>query len=149
MAVNGELLRMELSEINNFVRVNFQLFVGWYTFFLTVNFGAIGWFTSVLLTGGLKDSVPIIFIAIFFVVQIVLSYLASQDVRKYFVASGNRSNELLDLLVDQPPDAHFQPKTSIPTEVYVKIISLICCTLISFVFFWVALTIVAIYQVPL
>jgi len=146
---NYELLKLELTEHNAFVRHNFQLYIGWYTFFLTVNFGAIGWFTSNLLTGALKDSLPIIFVAIFFVVQIVLSYMGSLEVRNYFVVTGKRSNELLDLMVAQPPDRQMQPKTAIPIDVYVRIISLICGTLMTFVFFWVSLSIVAIYQVPL
>ena len=149
MEGNYELLKMELTEHNTFVRHNFQLYIGWYTFFLTVNFGAIGWFTGNLLTGALKDSLPIIFVAFFFVVQIALSYVGSLEVRNYFIVTGKRSNELLDLMVVQPPDLHTHPKSAIPMEVYVRIITLICGTLISFAFFWVTLSIVAIYQVPL
>ena len=48
---NNELIRMELTELYSFARHHFQLYFSWYTFFLTVNFVAIGWFTSVLLTG--------------------------------------------------------------------------------------------------
>jgi hypothetical protein len=72
MDVNHDLLKMELAELNMFVRHHFQLYLGWYTFFLTVNFGAIGWFTSDLLAGNLKVSLPVIFVATFFVIQLAL-----------------------------------------------------------------------------
>jgi hypothetical protein len=149
VGANYELLKMELSELNVFVRHHFQLYLGWYTFFLTVNFGAIGWFTSVILTGALKVSLPILFIAAFFVIQLVFSYLASVEVRNYFSDCCSRSVELLALLVEQPPDALVQPKSAIPVKVYVKVITLICYTLISFIFFWLSLTVVAIHLVPL
>jgi len=136
---------MELTEHYTFARHHFQLYVGWYTFFLTVNFAAIGWFTSVLLIGSLKVSLPILFIAAFFVVQLALSYAASTEVRRHFEAADSRCNELLDLLATSAP----QPKTVIPLPVYFKIITLMCATLISFGVFWIALTIVSIYLVPL
>jgi hypothetical protein len=146
MEGNYGLLRMELSEINTFVRHHFQLFLGWYTFFLTVNFGAIGWFTSVLLTGALKVSLPIIFVASFFVIQQVFSYAACLEVRKYLVGTCNRYDELLLLLA--APGLPALPKSPIPIKVYVKIIGLICSTLITFTFFWISLSFVAIHVVP-
>ena len=149
MEGNYDLIKMELTETNTFVRHHFQLYLGWYTFFLTVNFGAIGWFTSVLLTGALKDSIPIIFVTTFFVVQIVVSYMASVEVRKYFEKSSSRCDELLGLLVAQPADSGYQPKSTIPVQVYSKIIRLICSTLIALIFFWIALSMVSIYLVPL
>jgi hypothetical protein len=149
MEVEKELLKMELAELNTFVRHHFQLYLGWYTFFLTVNFGAIGWFTGDLLAGNLKVSLPVLFVATFFVIQLILSYLGSLELRNYFLSCGNRSIELLDLLVAQPPDSPSRPRTAIPLEVYQRIIGLICCTLVSFVFFWIALTIVSVYLVPL
>lgn len=149
MEDNNELLLMELTELNTFARHHFQLYLSWYTFFLTVNFAAIGWFTSVLLTGALKVSLPIVFIATFFVLQLIFSYVASLEVRKYFETTYNRCNELLNLLGTQPSESHLQPKTAIPLHVYSKIIGLMCSTLISFGFFWIALTVVSIYLVPL
>jgi len=143
-----DLLLTELGELNSFVRHHFQLFLGWYTFFLTVNFGAIGWFTSVLLTGQLKVSLPIFLVALFFVVQLVFSYLASRAVRGYLVATVQRIGALLNELVADQQVGLF-PQTAIPLPVYLKIIGLICSTLVSFIFFWVALTVVAVYLVPL
>ncbi len=145
----NELLRMELTELYSFVRHHFQLYFGWYTFFLTVNFVAIGWFTSVLLTGALKVSLPIIFLATFFVVQLILSYVASLEVRNYFETTHNRCNEILNLMGTYPSESHLQLKTAIPLQVYSKIFSLMCSTLFSFGIFWLALTIVSIYLVPL
>jgi hypothetical protein len=147
MEGNYELLRMELTEINTYVRHHFQLFLGWYTFFLTVNFGAIGWFTSVLLTGALKVSLPIVFVTTFFVIQQVFSYVACLEVRKYLVTTCDRYNDLLVVLA--APGSTVQPKSPIPVLVYVKLIGLICSTIITFVFFWLALAVVALHVVPL
>lgn len=149
MEGNSELLRMELTELNTYARHNFQLLVSWYTFFLTINFGVIGWFTSVLLTGALKASLPIIFITAFFLVQIILSYLSCLQARKHFEATHNRCNELLNLLCVQPSEPPSQPRASMPFHVYSKIITLMFCTLISFGFFWIVLLAVTLYLVPL
>ena len=149
MEGNDELLRMELTEINTFVRHHFQLFIGWYTFFLTVNFAAIGWFTSVLLTGALKVSLPIVFVAVFFVIQQIFSITATIEVRRYFVTSSQRSDELLRVLAAQTDSSVAQPKSTIPLQIYVKIIGLICGTMVSFIFFWISLSAVALYVVPL
>ena len=95
MENNRDILRMELSEINTYVRQHFQQFLTWYSFFLTINYTVLGWFTSLLLTNALKTSKPIIFIALFFLVQILLSYLACRVVRKHFQDSYDRYNEAL------------------------------------------------------
>lgn len=147
--VKNELLRAELTELNTYVRNDLQLTMTWYTFFLTVNFASIGWFTSVVLTGSLKASLPIIFICIFFVVQLTLSYLGLVEVRKYFKTMYDRCNHILYLLSIEILDPISQPKTVMPFNVYSKIITLFQVTFISFVFFWIALTVVSIYLVPL
>lgn len=149
MLDHHDLLRPELGELNTFVRHHFQLYLGWYTFFLTVNFGAIGWFTSVMLTGALKVSLPIVFIALFFVAQLVFSYLASREVRNYLIATDGRIAEILQELISDCCEVRLPPQTAIPLAVYLKIIGLICCTLISFIVFWITLSIVSIYLVPL
>jgi hypothetical protein len=144
-----EILRMEWTELNSFVRHHFQLYLGWYTFFLTVNFGAIGWFTSVLLTGALKVSLPILFIAGFFIIQLIFSYIASREVYRYFAITHARSTELLAAMGSPSPDPYTDPKSPIPVQVYFKIIRLICSTLISFIFFWIAISAVSLYLVHL
>lgn len=149
MDEKNELIRMELTEIYSFARHHFQLYFGWYTFFLTVNFVAIGWFTGVLLTGALKVSLPIIFIATFFIFQLIFSYVASLEVRKYFETTHIRCNELLNLMRTHPPESELHLKTAIPIQVYAKIFDLMCFTLISFGIFWLALSVVSIYLVPL
>jgi hypothetical protein len=149
MEDNRELLRAELAELYTFTRYHFQLYLGWYTFFLTVNFAAIGWFTNVLVTGALKVSVPVLFVAAFFIAQLTFSLIASIEVRKHFSATHQRCSELLASLVAQPEESTLRPATAFPIPVYSKIISLICYTLVSFVFFWITLAAVSLYLVPL
>jgi hypothetical protein len=146
---NNELLRMELTELNTFTRHHFQLFLSWYTFFLTVNFVVIGWFTNDLLTGALKSSLPIIIIATFFLVQLIFSYIATLRLLKYFEITHNRCNELLNLLSTQPIKLCLEAKTAIPLQLYIKIFGLMCSTIISFGLFWIALTVYSVYLVPL
>jgi hypothetical protein len=69
--------------------------------------------------------------------------------QKYFAQRWNRSNEILDLLATQPADPQLRPKSAIPLQIYSQIIGLICYTLIALVFFWLALSFVSIYLVPL
>lgn len=149
MEGDRELLRQELTELHSFTRHHFQLFLNWFTFFLTVNFLGIGWFTSVMLTGSLKVSLPIIFIAAYFISQLVISYIASTEVRNQFEITHRRCQEILDLIAAPGEDARAKPRTVIPLKSYVKIIKLMCQTLICFACFWLALTLVAIYLVPL
>lgn len=144
-----KLLQVELTELNTYIRNDLQLTMTWYTFFLTVNFVAIGWFTSVLLTGSLKASLPIIFICIFFVIQLVLSHLGLMEVRKHFKIAYDRCNYILYLLSIEILDPLSQSKTAMPFNVYSKIITLFQATFISFAFFWIALSIVSLYLVPL
>lgn len=144
-----DLLAMELGEQYSFARHHFQLLLGWYTFFLTVNFAAIGWFTSVLLTGSLEQSLPSIFIALFFITQQIFSYIAIGQVTRYFVQTHARCVELLNKMASNAAVRHLQPQTPIPIEIYVKIMDLMRYTLISFCFFWIVLTAVSIYVVPL
>ena len=140
---------MELTEINSYARQHFQLLLSWYTFFLAVNFTVIGWFTGLLLTSSLKTSQPIVYITTFFLVQIFLSYLTCLEARKYFDATYNRCNDILNLLWVQPTNSLLQPKPAIPINLYSKIITLMRCTFATLGFFWMALLAVTIYLVPL
>jgi hypothetical protein len=145
----NKLLRDELTELNTYVRNDLQLTMTWYTFFLTINFVAIGWFTGVLLTGDLKTSLPVIFICIFFVVQLILSYLGLLEVHKHFKTTNDRCNLILYYMSLENLDPLSQPKNPMPFNIYAKIISLFQITFISFVFFWIALSVVSIYLVPI
>ena len=146
---SNELLRTELTELNAYARHHFQLYLTWSTFFLTVNFAAIGWFTRVLLTGALKVSLPIVFLTVFFVVQIIISYVASLAVRKHFQGTYNRCEELLNVLGGQAPEPSSQSQPAMPFQLYSKIIGLMLSTLITFGLFWLVLLCVSIYLVPL
>ncbi|GFO58357.1 hypothetical protein GMST_06820 [Geomonas silvestris] len=99
------------------MRRHFQLFLGWYTFFLTVNFGAIGWFTSVMLTGALEVSLPVLFIALFFVVQLIFPYLASRAVRDYLVDTDRRMAEIVRELLPNWQEAALLPRPPFPLKV--------------------------------
>ena len=149
MKDGSDLLNTELTELNAYARHHFQLYLSWYTFFLTVNFAAIGWFTSVLLTGALKVSLPIIFLTAFFVVQIIISYVASLAVRKHFQGTNNRCKELLDALTGHSPETPSRPQPAMPLQLYSKIIGLMLSTLVTFGLFWLVLLCVSIYLVPL
>jgi hypothetical protein len=54
-----------------------------------------------------------------------------------------------ECLLNERAGSQLIPETAIPIEVYKKIISLICYTLISFGFSWIALSAVSLYLVPL
>ncbi len=148
MEGNNELLRMELAELNTFARHHFQLFLSWYTFFLTVNFVALGWFTNDLLTRTLKSSIPVVIIGSFFLVQLTFSFFASRRLLKYFKDTNNRSVELLNLLSTKPLKLCLEAKTAIPLQLYIKIIGLMCSTFVSFGVFWIALTSYSLYSIP-
>jgi hypothetical protein len=115
-----------------------------------VNLAAIGWFTNGLVTGAMKKvSLPVIFVATFFIAQLTFSYIASIEVRNYFAATHCRCCSIIECLLSEHGGSQLIPETPIPIDVYKKIISLICYTLISFGFFWIALSTISLYLVPL
>jgi len=149
MENNSDFLRAEIAEINNYAKQHFQLLLSWYTFFLTVNFTVLGWFTNLLLTNSLKTSLPIIYIALFFLVQITLSYLACLEVRKYFLAAYGRYCQILNLLSVPTKNPDAKPQAALPIQSYSKILALMLSTLASFSVFWLALLMLAIHLAPL
>ncbi len=140
---------MEHTEINIYARLHVQLFLTWYTFFLTVNFAVMGWFTSALLTSQLKRSLPVIVVTAFFLMQNVLSWMAIHDFRKHFQGIHNRCRAILDLMYIQIPESTAKPQVAMPMLFYSRVIGLMYTTVSSFILFWIALMILAIYLVPL
>jgi len=55
-----------LDELHEYIRHSFTLFIGWFTFFGTVNFAAMGWMGTAALNGGAFNKiawlVPVMFI---------------------------------------------------------------------------------------
>lgn len=75
--------RMVIDELHLYSRHLIQLWVQWFTFFLTVNYVALGWFA-----GGdhnkLTNRCSLVYIAALFITQNVLGIIVCMIARRYF-----------------------------------------------------------------
>ena len=77
-----------LDELHSYCRHTMQLWVQWFTFFLTVNYVALGWFAGEISEKGLRDRRPLNFVAELFISQNVLGILICFITRRFFVRTG-------------------------------------------------------------
>jgi hypothetical protein len=67
-----EELQKLIDEGNLYIRTNMQLWVQWFTFFVTVNFAVIGWFGVEIVKGNLKSSnIPQAGAVVFFILNVI------------------------------------------------------------------------------
>jgi hypothetical protein len=52
-------LRSQLQQEIDTAKITATLYISWFTFFLTVNYVALGWFTSTMVSGNFNDVVPL------------------------------------------------------------------------------------------
>jgi hypothetical protein len=82
------------QEAHVYLRHNMQLWVQWFTFFVTVNYVALGWFASDITHHKIEDRMPLIVVAIFFSFQCALGIWVSLRLRIWFIATGNQANTI-------------------------------------------------------
>jgi hypothetical protein len=68
-----------VDELHCYLRHNMQLWVAWFTFFVTINYVGLGWFASEIFKGGHTDpdTRPLHYVAAVFVIQCILGIWAS------------------------------------------------------------------------
>jgi len=75
--------RKVIDEVHVYMRHTIQLWVQWFTFFLTVNYVALGWFAGEIATGNLKNTSPLVRVAVLFICQDVLGIGICFAVRRW------------------------------------------------------------------
>ena len=100
-------LRAQLEQELDTTKTIATLYVSWFTFFLTVNYVALGWFTSTMVKGDLNDPIHLYAMTGNFVVQLVLGMAASLICRKWALGSEGNSKAILSRVKElTPPEAH-------------------------------------------
>jgi hypothetical protein len=81
-----------VDELHCYQRHNMQLWVTWFTFFVTLNFGALGWFASEIFKSPMADKHPdprpLYCVGVVFVIQSILGILVSLIWKKQFEKTG-------------------------------------------------------------
>ena len=79
------------QEIHAYVRHNIQIWVQWFTFFVIVNYTALGWFASDITHHKIENRRPLMLVAFFFAFQCILGIWVSLRLRQWF-SSADRQN---------------------------------------------------------
>ena len=72
-------LALEMEEIHNYIRMMFQTYVAWFTFFITVMFAAIAWTLKVALDekGNISFAQPLYAVSTLYAIECVLGVVAT------------------------------------------------------------------------
>jgi len=131
----------EFREIHNYVRHVAQLSVAWYTFFVTGNLVAAGWFSwtttkqdPLLEMPGTVWAVCLVFLAVN-----VLGILVCAFVRRYFLQADSRIKEIL-LSLSSDSSSSQPPATSpVPLVLLCRSAVLMMLSLVVLMCAWVSL----------
>ena len=129
------------DEIHSYVRQHFTLLINWFTFFCTSNYVALGWFISLASEGKLKNSDYVPLVAIFFVVQNFLGFVACSVVSGHFKKSFEKEREILREISDGNKGR--SALRVMPFDFYKKIIRILMVTLLTFILFWISVSLMS------
>jgi hypothetical protein len=125
----------EQPEAHSYLRHNMQLWVQWFSFFVTVNYVALGWFASDITHHKIEDRMPLIVVATFFSFQCLLGIWVSLRLRVWFNETGNQSG------AEACPDEGTATKHGNPSaSFYAFAVLLGCFALGSIVLIWTLLS---------
>ena len=93
-----------VDELHSYCRHTFQLWVQWFTFFLTVNYAALGWFASAIGEKKMNNPLPLELVGGLFTSQNVLGIVLSAIARRFFVRNGLVLGGLYGTLGVTPPE---------------------------------------------
>jgi hypothetical protein len=124
-----------ISERHDYTRQIFQISVAWFTFFITVNYAAMGWLAPV--ADNHKNAV--VLIALLFLVQNGLGITICAVLRCHFAKTDKRIHELqLQLLNLEAPENPATPssETAMPRQFYSICMILMIVTMSTIIITW-------------
>ena len=129
-----ELLKTEAAEVNNYVRMYVQTFVGWFTFFITVLFTSMAWALKTAFDEQrrLKWGLPVYLVYALFSIQIVLGIVATYALRTDLVNADWRLNQIQFALAQHKA---LSPHSPVPPS-FASTVNLMALTLITNLVFW-------------
>lgn len=103
-------LRAQLQQEYDSVKTTATLWVSWFTFFITVNYVGLGWFTTTMVEGTFKDNIPLYLTAGLFISQLILGITASIFWRNWSIRSQRNIDNLTSRLRELTPrTTHVKP----------------------------------------
>lgn len=130
------LLEKEMNEIHNYVRHNIQIFLTWYTFFITANLVGLQWFVSLPKVGQSVSFNQYLSSALGFLIVNLLGLYASHHTRKYIKSSDVRVNEIVNILATNSKYNSGTPQSPVPIKLYFKGIIAVQVSLIAMSISW-------------
>jgi hypothetical protein len=138
MTTQQELER-KFRELHDYVRHIFQMFVGWFTFFATVNYATMGWLAKP--SGSTATSTRLGWVvSLLFISQNLLGIVACFVVRRYLL---ERDAEAVDLERQSASNSQVEGQTpfssSVPAALYSRTIGLMAWALGLILVSWCAI----------
>jgi hypothetical protein len=124
--------RKVVDELHIYTRHNMMMWVQWFTFFLTVNYVALGWFAGELAKKTVVNKRPLLDVSVLFMAQGVLGISGSLIHRKQILKISDDLCHLYDELLITIPHLHF------PHRLYAQVILLGCVAMIVVIGVWAA-----------
>ena len=120
-----------VSQIHDYSRHLFTSVVGWFTFFITINYASIGW----LATGETFDSPNkvLLVVAILFVTQNILGIIACLVMRRQFYIY---NEEIREIEIANGLGEEATSSTCLPVRLYSKSLILMITALITILIAW-------------
>lgn len=127
----------EFDELNQYARHGMQLIVAWYTFFISANLFALGWFY----TGGIDNTRSILLfraaICPLFVLVNILGIVLCTAASKIFRKGHRRVVEIIEWISSQQNRSEIEMKSPVPVEMYLKAIALMRISLLGALLAWI------------
>ncbi len=135
--VRSEILSRRIAEIHEYVRHIYQLFVGWFTFFVTINYATLGWLAK---ASGAEVSLSTRWsIAVLFFCQNALGITACLFVRAFLIARALEVDKIEQMHGDISLGRLLEFDVgTVPRELYSRTIILMMLALISLLVWWAA-----------
>jgi hypothetical protein len=135
--MHDSVIAIDLREVAEYARHELAVYFSWFTFFLTLLLGAMGWSLKAALDSTGKVKFPAIFFCILFLFAIQLSFAiaATTMVMNDMRSAEFRVTTLLTLLQANHAESGYTPMNPIPAG-YWKALGLARWTLIVNFIFW-------------
>jgi len=127
---------LEFQQINEYLRHETGVYFAWFTFFLTILFGAMGWSLKASLGQDGKVRFPAVFFCmlVLFLIQMGLAIFATNIVLADVVAQKERLGVLLSAMPSEPIEGYL-PAVPVPSA-YEGALKLARWALIANLVFW-------------
>ncbi|MDG4562263.1 MAG: hypothetical protein P9E88_13310 [Candidatus Competibacter sp.] len=128
-----EAAERKIKELHEYVRHIFQMFVGWFTFFATVNYATMGWLSNIIKEPNHSNKM-IILICVLFITQNLLGIAVCFFLKKY-LDEVNKSIENLEIKITNM--ISFSGKlSSMPVRLYLNSVYLVGIALVLISLGW-------------